>query len=268
MKNVLLLVHDDEGQEARVQAALDLTRTLGGHLTCLDVERTPELMNDYMTMAGSITQGFHEHERSVRNRSRLEERLADEDVPWDWVHEVGDLADLVCHSVELSDVVVLNTDLKGSVPEMRAAVSAAAVKSNKPIVAVPKGFLRFSASGVAIVAWDGSAAAAAALREATPILAYASAVHIVEIDKFHDGGIPVDEGATYLSRHGIHPSILREKTHGMMPISEKLIDLAEKMRAEYVILGAYGHSRLTEAIFGGVTRSMLLHTTVPLILAH
>ena len=41
MKNILLLVHDDPGQEARVQAALDLTRALDGHLTCLDVAAMP-----------------------------------------------------------------------------------------------------------------------------------------------------------------------------------------------------------------------------------
>ena len=39
MKNILLLVHDDAGQEARLQVALDLTRALGGHLTCIDVVR-------------------------------------------------------------------------------------------------------------------------------------------------------------------------------------------------------------------------------------
>lgn len=35
MKNVLLLIHDDDGQEARLQVTLDLTRALDGHLTCV-----------------------------------------------------------------------------------------------------------------------------------------------------------------------------------------------------------------------------------------
>ena len=43
MKNVLLLVHEDAGQEARLQAALDLTRALDGHLQCLDVSLMPVL---------------------------------------------------------------------------------------------------------------------------------------------------------------------------------------------------------------------------------
>jgi nucleotide-binding universal stress UspA family protein len=269
MKNVLLLIHDDEGQEARVQAALDLTRTLRGHLTCLDVERIPVMANDYFTSAGAMNYGFEEHDRSAENRTELEERLASEDVPWDWVHKIGDVADLVVHTVELSDIVVMNTDMRGTaIPEMRSAVSTSAIKAKKPILAVPKGMLRFSASGLAIVAWDGSAAAAAALRAATPILAYASAVHIVEIDKFRESGVSAEDGAAYLSRHGIHAVVRSEKTHGMTSVSAKLIELAERGKADYIVLGAYGHSRMTEAVFGGVTRSMLIHSPVPLILAH
>ena len=44
MKNILLFVHDDSGQEARFQVALDLTRALGGHLLCLDITYVPPLV--------------------------------------------------------------------------------------------------------------------------------------------------------------------------------------------------------------------------------
>lgn len=41
MKTIFLLVHDDEGQEARLLAALDLTRDVSGHPACLDVTVPP-----------------------------------------------------------------------------------------------------------------------------------------------------------------------------------------------------------------------------------
>jgi hypothetical protein len=47
MKNVLLLVHDDAGQEARLQAALGIVRAVEGHLTCLDVIIYPMISADY-----------------------------------------------------------------------------------------------------------------------------------------------------------------------------------------------------------------------------
>ena len=41
MKTILVLLHDDGGQEARLQVALDLSRALDGHLICLDVTQLP-----------------------------------------------------------------------------------------------------------------------------------------------------------------------------------------------------------------------------------
>ena len=85
MKNILLLVHDDQGQEARLQVALDLTRAFGGHLSCLDVTILPALVGDYY---GGATGGAmllaEESDRETRNKAALEARLAHEDVSWDW----------------------------------------------------------------------------------------------------------------------------------------------------------------------------------------
>jgi nucleotide-binding universal stress UspA family protein len=269
MKNVLVLVHDDGGQEARVQAALDLVRTFDGHLTCLDIEATPVVMADYATTAGSMNFVFDEHDRSVGNRSHLENRLRHEDVPWDWVHETGDIEDILCHRIDLSDIIVLNSNVDDqNLTQARATVSATAVKTRKPVLAVPADHKHFRAAGLAMIAWDGSPPALAALRAATPLLQKAKSVVLVEIDHPHDHGISAEDGAAYLSRHGVHAAIRRENTHGMMTSSSKLIEIAETMKADYVVMGAYGHSRLTEAVFGGVTRSMLLRSTVPLILVH
>lgn len=51
MKNVLLLVHDDKEQEARLRVALDVTRALSGHLTCVDVFTPPIIVSDYTGVA-------------------------------------------------------------------------------------------------------------------------------------------------------------------------------------------------------------------------
>jgi uncharacterized protein YrzB (UPF0473 family) len=94
MKNILLLVHDDAGQEARFQAALDIARGLAGHLTCLDVVQMPVMAGDYDGM-GSAMLLADEREREAGNRTALEARLAKEDVTWDWVDAVGDIADCI-----------------------------------------------------------------------------------------------------------------------------------------------------------------------------
>jgi nucleotide-binding universal stress UspA family protein len=269
MKNILLLVHDDDGQEARVQAALDLTRALNGHLTCLDIIRVPEYLNDYATTIGGMNLEVDWEVAAKKNRAHLEEHLAHEEVSWDWVQDTGDVAAIINKRVDLSDVIVLNTNLADpEMSDMRSIVSATAVKSEKPILAVPQGHLRFAAAGNAMIAWDGSAPSVAALRATVPILALAASVSIVEVDHRPDHGVSAEDGAAYLSRHGIHATIQQRKTDGMVSTSSRLLEIAMGMHADYIVMGAYGHSRLTEAVFGGVTRSMLLRTGIPLILAH
>ena len=79
MKNVLVLLHGDQGQEARLQVAIRLTRALSGHLTGLDVVTPPAMVTDDTGVAeGMVLQYACEHEGE--DRSRLTAHLQNEDV--------------------------------------------------------------------------------------------------------------------------------------------------------------------------------------------
>ena len=82
MKNVLLFVHQDAGQEARLQAALDLTRALSGHLTCIDVTPLPLVFDQGMSTAPAVI--IDEFEQEADNKVALQRRLEHEDVCWSW----------------------------------------------------------------------------------------------------------------------------------------------------------------------------------------
>lgn len=267
MKNILLIVHDDAGQEARLQAALDVTRAVGGHLTCLDVSILPVLMGDFYSGAGEAMLLADERTREDANRQRLEARLAHEDVSWSWIDVTGSLAPCVTDAAGMADLIVVNRRLDGfPVPDMRAAAGEIIVKANRPILAVPDTATGFDPTGTALVAWDGSPCAMAALHAAVPLLQMSQSVILFEIE---DGSIvtPAEEAATYLSRHGIRPVIRRERGEGRKP-STILLDQARQDGVSYVVMGGFGHLRLVEALFGGVTRTMLTKSPVPVFMAH
>jgi nucleotide-binding universal stress UspA family protein len=267
MKNVLVLMHDDAGQEARFQAALDLTRALDGHLTCIDVSIAPAFVGDYAMTGGEALLMADEQQREGVNKSHMLERLKAEDVSYDWMDETGFLCPAVRDNVGLADIVVFNRKLDSiDYPDMRQAVGELVLKSSKPIVAVPETARGFDAFGPALVAWDGSREAVAALQAATPLLAKASSVTILEAD---DGSIktPAEDAAEYLSRHGIRPVIRRER-HAIDLPSTIILDTIRDIKAAYLVMGGFGHSRFFEATFGGVTRRMLQECPVPLFLAH
>ncbi|RYE02864.1 MAG: universal stress protein [Sphingomonadales bacterium] len=267
MKNVLVLMHDDAGQEARFQAALDLTRALDGHLTCIDVSVVPVAMGDYGDLGGAALLMADEQVRENANKSHMLERLAAEDVSYDWRDESGFLNQTMRNSVGLADVVVLNRKIDSiDYPDMRDLVGDMVITAHTPIVAVPQTARGFDAFGHALVAWDGSRESVAALRAAAPLLANARAVTILEVD---DGSIktPAEDAAAYLSRHGIKPLVRRQRSMDAPP-SAIILDTIRETQAAYLVMGGFGHSRFVESMFGGVTRRMLKECPVPLLLAH
>lgn len=266
MKNILVLAHDDVGQEARIQAALDLARALDGHVTCLDVAMMLPPMTEFDAISVSAQAFGDELTREKANRARIEARLANEDVRWDWIDASGDIATELRRVAPLSDLIVVNRAIDDiATGDALAIASELIVKSDRPVFAVPAESIGVDPRGSAFVCWDGSPASEAALRAATPLLKLASNVTLVEVE---DGSIrtPAAQAAMYLSRHDIAVTIEREQ-----PADRKTgAVLLSKLRAErpaYAVMGGYGHSRMVQALFGGVTKSLLSESPVPLLLA-
>ena len=267
MKNILLLVHDDVGQEARLQAALDVTRALEGHLECLDVAQIPVLFEDLQSTSAAMMLLDDEVQREAQNRAKVEARLAGEGVSWSWSDVVGDLVEVVIERAGTADLIVLNRKLDMfSAPDMREITGSIAIRAGKPVLAVPDSLAGFNPCGRALIAWDGSAAAMAVLQAAVPLLKLASEVRIFHVVR---GGAEGDfaEAATYLSRHDIHAEV-KQAYDQQHPVAEVISNEIARWGADWLVMGAYGHSRLKEALFGGTTRKILTDCTVPVVLGH
>jgi nucleotide-binding universal stress UspA family protein len=265
MKNILVLMHDDAGQEARLQGALDLTRALEGHLTCLDVALAPEPMFEAAGFDATAMLLADERASEAANRRVTEARLQSENLPFDWIDTTGFAEPSICAHAALADLIVLSRDI-GTMPDMAEITADVLIKSHRPIVAMPADCRGFDVMGAAVVAWDGSSQAQSALRAAVPLLGFASDVTIVECQ---DGSVtlPAEAAATYLSRHGIVPTVQRVGTQIDIP-STILLDQVDARNAAYLVMGGFGHSRLMEAVLGGVSRRMLRECPVPVFMAH
>lgn len=267
MKTILLLAHNDPGQEARLQAAVDIVHAVDGHLTCLDVAILPTMIgSDYVGDVGAATLFADAVAREGANRTHLEFRLMHEDVRWDWIEASGAIAPCLRSASELADLIVVSRQLDDfPLPDMRAAAGALIIKSGKPLLAVPPGLARFDLTR-ALIAWDGSVCAAAALRAAVPLLAFARQVTILQIAGAANDA-PAEDAAAYLSRHDIH-AIVEHQENGEVPVADQIVARATEVGAGYIVMGGFGHLRFVEALFGGTTRALLAHSPLPLFLAH
>lgn len=195
MKTILLLVHDDPGQESRLQAALDLCRAVGGHLVCLHVTALTPLFGSGHGVAGGAMLLELERENEVGHGARIKARLAAEDVSWEWRETTAYLGAALERASALADLIVVSGRLEGfAQPEMDALAGEIAISSGRPVLAVPEGARALAVAGNALVAWDGSDEAFDALAAALPLLRLAGSVTIVQI-----GACAVDgeEAAAY-----------------------------------------------------------------------
>ena len=134
---------------------------------------------------------------------------------------------------------------------------------------VPEQVNGINCAGTALVAWNGSTEASLALKAAVPLLAKARAVVLASVrgDPASGFDLPAVEGAEYLSRHGIACEIIEfPAEHGT--VAQVLADAAVRREAAYLVMGAYGHSRLVETVLGGVTSELFAEPPLPIFTCH
>ena len=121
-----------------------------------------------------------------------------------------------------------------------------------------------------LIGWNESAEALAAIRAALPLLLKAASVTIAIIDPPPHGRDRSDPGgvlAEMLARHGVRADIA-VLARTMPRVSDVMCRHANDIEADLIVMGAYGHSRLREAILGGATRNMLEASPLPVFMAH
>jgi nucleotide-binding universal stress UspA family protein len=270
MKNILLHVHDDDAQPGRLAVALDMARQTGGHISCVQVTPVEAYAGDaYGGLFGmaALIDTIHDQDKALRLAT--ESRLARSDVAWDWHNYDGNPVETLIDQSALADVVVLS---QPAAAQRRGARQALAIVGDVvmytrcPVLMVPQGVERLDLAGPVVVAWNGSAEAAHALRLALPLLKRATAVHLVEVSD-DQPGLAAREAAQWLSRHGIKADVHEWPAKGRR-VSVALLHAAAELSARYLVMGAYGHSRLRETVLGGVTRELIASANVPLLLAH
>ena len=180
------------------------------------------------------------------------------------IEVTGDVVREIERHGHAADLVVL-----GQAPGLRhlpdrEAIGAALFDSRRPILLVPAGWRGELGRRVA-VAWKPAAQARRAVAAALPVLRHAAEVFAL----IGDGEAPADEAQLedLLAPHGIVAATHRFDP-GSSAMGEALLREVHRHGADLLVMGAYSHSRIYELILGGVTRHMLGHADLPLLMAH
>ena len=148
-------------------------------------------------------------------------------------------------------------------------IEAALFDSGGPLIIVP--YIQKAPLTLehVMVCWDGSRAAARAIRDAMPFLRRAGRIEVVIVSNEpgkQDQIERTDIGA-HLARHGLNVAVKRMPL-GDVDVASMLLSHAADEGVDFIVMGGYGQSRLREFVLGGVTRSMLRTMTVPVLISH
>ena len=271
-----LIVHLDEGatSDARLDAAVALALAFGARLVGLALVAQP-----FAPLVELPPERLFRERREARVDALLAAaaaRAGRAGVVFETRRETAPadrLPELFARHARHADLVVVGCsdpgpDAEGvETPEL---LETAFLGTGRPTLIVPADAGRMPPERM-LVAWDGSREAARAVHDALPLLGRAVRVLLVVVDPRgladRVGPEPGADMAAHLARHGIAVEV-EAVASGSRSTGETLLARAAEMGAGTLVMGGYGHLRLRELVLGGVTRHVLAHTTIPILLSH
>ncbi len=279
-KTVLVHCNDKTRMRRLLGPALDVAARFGAHLVGLSI--APPIVVVPAGMPGSPdTIVLDEHCKAYR-RDNPEMKAAFEaaahargvETTWREAETEGvTAADVALRYARVADLIVAgqtDTDWPGS-PHLDIA-DRLVLESGRPVLIVPNTGPRPSVGTRIAVAWNGGREAARAAFDALPLLRHAGDVKLVSIGPQPDGEQPAgaalaDLRAT-LARHGVACDVIESVQPPHTNAGKALLALSAEQGADLLVMGCYGHSRLREFVFGGATKHVLGHMTLPVLMSH
>ena len=190
-----------------------------------------------------------------------------EKIDWRWGVEYPTV--FLANEARSADLVVIKSKQRKADPYHLIDPAEAVLRMGRPTVLVPEHVHELQADRV-VVGWKDTREARLAVRDALPFLRKASRVTILEICTSDEQDLArrrVGDVANYLQNHRVR-SETDVRVHMGESDARHLIRLAKEDGADLIVAGAYGHSRLGEWMFGGMTRGLLDEAPFCLMMSH
>jgi nucleotide-binding universal stress UspA family protein len=182
---------------------------------------------------------------------------------------VAGAADLFGRAARRFDLAVVGQARPREGASEELLIEGALFESGRPVVVVPHVQTQGVTLERVLVCWDGSRPATRAIADGMPFLRRAKAIDIVAVSGERGKGSELvgTNMARHLARHDLAVELKRVSA-GDVDVPSAIAAYAADIGADFMIMGGYGHSRLREFILGGVTRTVLSSSTIPVLMSH
>jgi nucleotide-binding universal stress UspA family protein len=172
--------------------------------------------------------------------------------------------DIVAQQARLADLTVVPHPDAGEDVSSSDALHAVLFDSGRPVLISPQKAPAQIGTRVCL-AWNGTAESASSVAAAMDWMHQAESVAILSADGYQRRGPGAADLMAYLGLHGVHAEpITFRSVNGS--VGAGLLAAAAEFGCDLLSMGAYSHSRLRQLILGGVTRHVLEHSSLPVMM--
>jgi nucleotide-binding universal stress UspA family protein len=270
LKSILVHVEPAPAASPRLQAAVDLARMFDATLLGIGVEMLQTYSDPYGMLGGEFVVQLQSLIDDNLKRAEATFRAKTAGLKTDWTSVEAFPARVIARHARSADLIVAGGEPLGREGAYRSADPAELVMlSGRPVLVVPPEGGKFHGKAV-VVAWKDTREARRALADAMPFLTAAKQVVVVECcdkDRMADAQVNTADVVQHLRRHGVE-AVGKAVAARPERVPVELQAIAQEIGADLIVAGGYGHSRLGEWAFGGVTYELLHSSERFVLLSH
>jgi nucleotide-binding universal stress UspA family protein len=256
-KDILVYLDPTSGAEERLRLAVELARAHGARLIGADVS------SDEAFLGASA-------ERALQIRPRFAAAAREAGLSGQFIGQDDVHAPPLSGYAHCVDLLIASRPEREEKALVRAFVPEGALTSaGAPMLIIPQGWIYGPVGANVVIAWNDSREAIRAVHDAMPLLRKASKVTIFSFSSRLNGlRASAEHLADHLLRHEVTARISDWTNTGDMSAIEALFASLDTQDADMIVAGAFGHSRVFEGLFGGLSLDLLRQPLLPVFMSH
>lgn len=256
IRKLLLPLIDTGAGEAALSTAWTVAQTWNAHMLVLHVQ---------MDLAPAPAMGAMFQRFTAGHGVKVAEAAAGAgSATASFLILTGRRLDILPQQARLADLTVVRHPATPEEASSSDTLHAVLFDSGRPVLIAPR-VAPVTVGRRVCIGWNGSAESAAAVEAAMPWLQRAEAVRILWAEEYQRRGPRAPELQAHLALHGVRADLKMFKPVDNV-VGAGLLAAAKEFNCDLLSLGAYAHSRLRQQILGGVTRHVLEHAALPVMM--
>lgn len=283
LRDLQVVLDASPRSQAQLGIAVELARTSGAHLTGLcplelllpaDLGFALGGYPEVMALQAAVDQlQGQAMEKAAVIEAAFREVLRREGISGDWRTAPGAVGAAIAFHARHADLTVTGQadPSRRRPPAGRHLIEEVLLAAGRPLLIIPYAGTFPTIGRNVLVAWTETREAARAVSDALGLIDPAASVTVLSVARAGQAEAPEVPGAeiaAHLARHGLSVTAARTVADSNISEADALLSYAADLSADLLVMGGYGHSRMRELTLGGVTRSVLQHMTLPVLMSH